>query len=334
LVIPYPLNLFVPELPGGAEGAVYGLIGLAGTILLVWILIRSSRTIVAVGAVWFILGIAAPLAVPFAGLSATPVAERYAYLASGGFLLLVSRGAVLLWRRFEARRTDRIKLQWVLISAGLVVGFLSLLTAARNGVWRDEAVLWEDTIRKSPEAALPQYNLANLYRRRGRPEEAEQRYRTALTLRPDSADVYVGLGGALSEQGRLEEAEEAYRAALKLNPDYVLVHEGLGNVMVKQGRLEEAVREYQTALRINPALIQARNSLGITEADLGRYDAAIREFQTALKHQPNHEEVYYNLGNAYLLNGQREEAVQAFQEALRIKPDFPAARKALEALPR
>jgi tetratricopeptide (TPR) repeat protein len=334
LVIPYPLNLFVPELPGGAEGAAVGLIGLAGTILLVWILIRSSRTIVAVGAVWFLLGIAAPLAVPLAGLSATPVAERYAYLASGGFLLLVSRGAVLLWRWVEARRADRIKVQWVFISAGVVVGLLSLLTVARNEVWRDEAVLWEDTTRKSPEAALPQYNLANVYRRRGRPAEAERRYQTALTLRPDSADVYVGLGGALFEQGRFEEAETAYREALKLSPDYVLAHEGLGNVLVKQRRLEDAVREYQTALRMDPAFIEARNNLGITDADLGRYDDAIREFQTALKLQPNHEGIYYNLGNVYLLEGRTQEAVQAFQQALRIKPDFPAARKAMDALPR
>jgi len=334
LVFPYPLNLFVPALPGGAEGAVYALIGFGGTLLLVWILFRSSRTIAAVGAIWFFLGIAAPLAVPYAGLSATPVAERYAYLASGGLFLLAGRGAVLLWRRFEVRRNGGTRIHWAYIGAALVLALLSLLTMDRNGVWRDELVLWEDTARKSPEAALPQYNLANVYRRRGRPEEAVGRYQRALNLRPGSADVYAGLGGALTELGRLEEAEKAYLAALNLRPDYVLVHEGLGNVMVKQGRLEDAVREYQTALRINPAYVEARNNLGITDAALGRTDDAIREFQTALKFHPDHEEIYYNLGKAHLLKGRTQEAVQAFQQALKIKPDFPAARKALEDITR
>ena len=67
----------------------------------------------------------------------------------------------------------------------------------------------------SPAAA---YNLGNALRELGKPQEAEQWYRTALRLAPRDADTHNNLGNVLREQGRLDEAIASYQAALQLNP--------------------------------------------------------------------------------------------------------------------
>ncbi|MBI3610566.1 MAG: tetratricopeptide repeat protein [Nitrospirae bacterium] len=329
LFIPHPLNLFVPELPTGPAGAIYGLIGLGGTLLLVWILIRRSRTPGAVGVVWFLLGMAAPAVVPYVRVSVTPVAERYAYLASGGFLLLVSLGGHELWRRAQARWDDRIEVRWAFIGAGVVVGLMSLLTVARNGVWRDEVLIWEDTVRKSPQAALPYYNLGNVYKRRGRPEEAARVYRAALTLKPGLASPHFNLGVVYEELGRLDEAIQEYQTGLKIDPNDALAHKKLANVLSRKGRTEDAEKEYQTALKLQPDSAVTHYNLGTGLIQQGRLEEAVREFRAAIRLDPDYQNAHYNLGLAYANQGKRMEAIEEFRTVVRLKPDDAAAHAVL-----
>ncbi|MBI3811463.1 MAG: hypothetical protein HY283_04570, partial [Nitrospirae bacterium] len=181
LLTAYPLNLFVSELP---SGSFYIVAGASGLLVLLWIIVQWSRTLFAIGAVWFLLGIAAPLAVLFLPVSATPVAERYAYLASGGFLFLASLGAWEFGRWIRARTGPGIDLRWGAGSAAVIIGLFSYMTVDRNAVWKYDIALWEDTVQKSPTAAVAYNNLGQAYNDGGRTDLAIAAYRTALKLKP------------------------------------------------------------------------------------------------------------------------------------------------------
>ena len=47
---------------------------------------------------------------------------------------------------------------------------------------------------------------------------AEELFRRAVTLAPDSYEAYNGLGIALGRQGRNDEAEAAFRRAFEIDP--------------------------------------------------------------------------------------------------------------------
>ena len=70
---------------------------------------------------------------------------------------------------------------------------------------------------------LPEANYAAGFAlaRLGRVNEAEARYRRALTVRPDFAAVWVSLGSLLREQGRDVYAEAALKRAVELRPDLI-----------------------------------------------------------------------------------------------------------------
>jgi len=332
LFIPFPLNLFVPELPSGNAGLLYLAAGAMGILALLWMVLRGSRTPSAIGAVWFLLGIAAPLAVLFLPVSATPVAERYAYLASGGFLFPISLGAWASMRWIQARAGIKIDLRWGAAGAAVIIGLFSYMTADRNAVWKDDIALWEDTVQKSPGAAVAYNNLGQAYNDGGRTDLAVAAYRTALKLKPDYAMTYNNMGSLMADQGRIEESFRAYEMALTLNPDYPAAHYNLGRLFDDQGHPEQAALEYQTAIRLVPGFAEAHNNLGSIYAEQGNLDEAVREFRIALGLKPGLIEAYFNLGNLHLRQGRTAEASEAFQRALQLKPDFGPAREALERL--
>src|SRR6185369_6269999 len=69
-----------------------------------------------------------------------------------------------------------------------------------------------------------EYALAAILARQKKYSEAEPRYRAALRLRPDLAEVWYSLGEMQAEQGKEEEAMKCYAAALKAKPDYSAAH--------------------------------------------------------------------------------------------------------------
>jgi tetratricopeptide (TPR) repeat protein len=236
----------------------------------------------------------------------------------------------------------------------------------RNFVWKNEVLLWEDVVRKSPGKARGHNNLGLAYYKQGRVEEAIQQYLTAIKLKPDYLEAHQNLGGTYAKQGRVEEAIQEYLTALRLKPDYPGAHNNLGLAYYNQGRLEEAIKEYAEALRLKPDFAEAHYNLGLVYYDQRRLDEAIKEYTSALKlkpdyleahqnlagvyyHQgrldeaiqelmialrlnPNHADTHYNLGNIYKTRGFMDEAKREFETVLELRPNDPKARQAIESL--
>jgi len=102
----------------------------------------------------------------------------------------------------------------------------------------------------------------------GRLSEAIPHFRTALRVKPDSAEIHNNLGGALSlEPGRLQDAIEEYRTALRLQPDNSEARDNLlaaGQQAFKNGDYATALSEFLAlAMQGNPV---AQNSLGVLYA--------------------------------------------------------------------
>ncbi|MGD0885159.1 MAG: tetratricopeptide repeat protein, partial [Thermodesulfovibrionales bacterium] len=285
-------------------------------------------------------------------------AERYLYLPSFGLVLLI----VLALSRAKTVNPG-LASGLVIISLAVAVVY-SAGTVSRNAVWRDNLTLFTDTVRKSPDAALPHnnlgnayvkqnrldeavdefiialkfkphfadahYNLGTTYVKQNRLDEAVNEFIIALKLEPDDAVAHYNLGTAYANQNRLDEAVNEFITALKLEPDDAVAHYNLGNTYAKQNRPGEAVNEYIIALRLKPDYADARNNLGTAYANQNRLDEAVNEFIIALKLGPDDAVAHYNLGTVYLNQSRLNEAVNEYLTALKLKPDYAEARNNLE----
>ncbi len=243
-------------------------------------------------------------------------ADRYTYLASLGWAILVSAGVLSHWRRRPFLFTG--------LAACVLFG-LGILTWNQVQVWRDSEKLWTHALATYPKSSIAENNLGNVRADQSKLAEAIEHYRQALDINPEHASAHYNLGNVLAQQGKLAEASEHHRQALRLKPDYADAHNNLGNVLAQQGMLAEASEQYQRALQIRPDDADAHNNLGNALAQQGKLSEAVDHYRQALKIKPDFAKAASNLGSALAQQGKLSEAVEHYRRALKIKPDFAEA---------
>lgn len=278
LVLPLELNafhVFEPVDSPVAPSALAGVAALAGLVLGGAVLVRRAPAAF-VALTWCVLPLLPALYIPALGSNA--FAERYLYLPSVGFVLLVGLGLEALERQGRVPRAVLLGG----LGAGVLVG--AIATFERDTVWHDNLSLWLDAQAKSPEAPEIHEGLGlALLERNQLPEAILHLERAGST----SAPARRNLGLAYARAGRLPEAEAMLREAVRLEPDnggawgnLCLVHKNL-----KQ--LPLALEECEHAVQLEPRLPEVRASLGQVQLLTGRLDEAEQTLQTALALKPD-----------------------------------------------
>lgn len=83
-------------------------------------------------------------------------------------------------------------------------------------------------------------------------QEAVQRARKALDIKPDYGLAYMVLGLSLKGLGQRSEALTALRQAVRCNPEHAELHYYLGDLLAEAGQSEEAREQLERALALAP----------------------------------------------------------------------------------
>jgi protein O-mannosyl-transferase len=154
------------------------------------------------------------------------VADRYAYLATLGWELVLGASVTRVWCRTHRTSRGVVARGLVAFSVVAVTACLVVLTSGQIRIWRSSEALW----------------------------------RHAVTISP-SAVAHSQLGVTLGEQGRVKEAIAHFRAALQLNPTYAIARNNLGSALAIEGRLDEAIEQFEEALKGDPSFMEAQVNL-------------------------------------------------------------------------
>ena len=107
------------------------------------------------------------------------------------------------------------------------------------------AVEYRIALRLEPGFLPARFNLANLFNRQRRNEEAEELLREGLEYNQNEAELYYSLGLILAEEELLEESVANLSEAARLNPERARIRYNYGLALQQVGRLADA----ETALR-------------------------------------------------------------------------------------
>ncbi|MDQ8195678.1 tetratricopeptide repeat protein [Coraliomargarita sp. SDUM461004] len=179
------------------------------------------------------------------------------------------------------------------------------------------------------------YNLANVQSDLGEIEAAEENYRKALALDPNSAKTWKNLGSVLFKRKKHEEELHCYEQALKLDGKLVEAYLCKANTLcVVFGKAEEAVRLFRIAYEIEPNLndqwAHTPYWYATALADSGEIKEALVQIDSALNFHPD-SPYMLNLKAALLSNLWDENPSQYLDQALEffrfrvssIHPDYP-----------
>jgi len=152
-----------------------------------------------------------------------------------------------------------------------------------------------------------------------RPLRVEEICRDYLQVSPGCADHLRLLAHALQAQSRLNEAEEKLRFALSLKPNFPQLHEDLGSVLALQGRYDEAISSLEKAVQLDPTQALAHRKLGQALAIVGRGEDADESFEAFFDKRPEDGQVARAAN--LLKEGKIDEAIGAFREVIRQNPN-------------
>ncbi|RKH11130.1 tetratricopeptide repeat protein [Corallococcus sp. CA053C] len=281
---PVPLAVLSPggQVTSAADVRVWlGALMCVGVIALAVWAWRRGHTVAQAAGLWLLVPLAPALALQVRGVDA--YAERYLYLASVGFVLLVALGVRWLCARWPQQARPM-----ALVSGG-VLAVCAVLTLAYVPVWHDDLTFWtyvQETVADQP---IIHSNLGNLHLNAGRLDEAIPHLELAARALPREFRVHNNLAVAYAKTNRLTEARQELERTVRLMPDNPVAWHNLGLVSRKEGRLDDAILRFREALRRAPKRVDSHLELGRTLLQAGRPDEAVGALEEALRLEPGLE---------------------------------------------
>jgi Flp pilus assembly protein TadD len=316
LILPVGLDAHYPYRPLDSPAtplALVALVMLATTAAGTWLLWRRSRTAV-FWVAWIFVGLAPVMT--FGRFGDVILADRFLYLPSVGFCVLVAMAARFAIEPVRARRA------WIAaLAAVALVCPLAVASRERSRVWKDDATLFADMLETSPDSALVRNNYGLALYHGGQVDAAIEEFTTAVALTPGYAMAHNNLGAALERRERLREAMWHYRRAVELAPGSMQPERNLAHLLVRTGSVEEGARRLDRLLERYPSSPDVLYAVADTRYRAGDTSAATRYLLEALAIHELHAESHYLLGKIRYEQGRRVEAARSMTRFLDLWPE-------------
>ena len=371
LLWPFPLNAYHVFTPARSLWSASVVLSLVFVVAALGLILRGiSRWLLPSFATAWVFVTLLPV-LNLRGVGANVFTERYLYIPSLGFCLLVA------W--LAAEGLAHLPVRVARIAA--VVAIVAIVTGgviqvrARASDWESDFSLLSATLPVSPHSAVIHNGLGKVLRdqkndldaaereyhrgydaaaaetppnreemahalvglagvaySRGRPAQSLQLVEQALAVDPSNGDAHVSRGVALLALGRLDEAEKTFHEAHTLYPNDAIVTNGLGLIALSRNQPGEAARYFSEVVSIAPTYPDGYNNLGRAWVEQGHPEQALGFFRHAIELAPDNGMFHANFGVALGRAGMLAESRAEFERALQIDPRLEWARQGLRIL--
>jgi len=266
----------------------------AAALLAVWtfLCLRCWRKspFLAVGWLWF-LGTLVPT-VGLIQVGAASMADRYTYIPSIGFFIVVVWGAAEI---FSTRPRGKIILP---VAGGAALLGCVLTTSLQISLWRDSITLFRHTMEVTTDNYAAENTLGKAYEKAG-----------------DNAHALL-----------------LYRAAVETEPRFPQSQYNLAMCLLTFGQTAEALEHLQAAAALERRDPGIQFTLGLHFAQCASWTNALNCFSNSVLVRPGYAPAQLALGGAYANLGEAAQAAPHFREALRLDASLSEARRNLDRL--
>ncbi len=240
------------------------------------------------------------------------VCERYAYVPYLGVAFAVGS-----W--IQNQFGERMKPSgWAAIMLALGT-ILSILTAERNHVWRNDLTLTTDIIQRNPESPYlaRAFGIRADYAFRKLKDVSRARADFSKAIELDASDPvsYFKRGNLNFETKNYSEALSDFDQTIARDPGNPEVYNIRGNLKFQIQDLTGALQDYSQAIQRNPGNPFYYSNRGATRGSLGDLPKSIDDFTAALNLKPDYVDAFRNRGIAKLKMNDKTGACQDFRAA-------------------
>ncbi len=164
--------------------------------------------------------------------------------------------------------------------------------------------------------------------RRGRYDEAVDRFQVAIEKSPQSRAARLGLSWAYLKQRQFPPSVEQALKVLESDPENARAHALIGAALMRVGVLPEATVAFQRALKSDPN--EPLALAGVAELDMyaGDLRLSVQHAQSAVSRSPREPDFLYLLGQSAARQERFDVAADAYDRYLSVAPDVDSDRRA------
>jgi tetratricopeptide (TPR) repeat protein len=252
LALIYPYPHFWP-----LAGVVF-VAGLLAVLSVIFILQAKRFPYLAVGWFWF-LGTLIP-AIGLVQVGVQSMADRYTYLPSIGFFILV------VWGVNDLLNARPQKIQIAKLAGSVVLVGCLLCTSMQLRYWRSSPELFLHTVEVTTDNYAAEDCLGKALENIGKKDDAGKLYADAVRIEPDYPSAQFDLGMIEVEQGKLVDASNHLAIAVQLSPHNPVMQFDFGTYLMQHGNPAEAANHFKTTLADRPDFPEARQQLDLLSA--------------------------------------------------------------------
>jgi len=224
------------------------------------------------------------------------VADHFQYLASIGFIALVVSVVYAIFKKLELEKGPI-----PVVTTVPIILVLCIITCKQQKIYRNQEMLWGDTLKKNYSAWIAHSNLGEILVSKGEMYE-KSGWDDQATMHFNSAIMHCSF-------------------ALQLKKDLPEAHGNMANALYHKKSFDEAINHYQKLLSFDPDNLLAKTNMAATYQALGNNEDAHRYFNEVLKANSDFINAHYNLAQLLLSEDRGAEAAEHFAEVVRLKPE-------------
>ena len=280
------------------------------------------------GILFFVVSVAPVLQIAAVGNAIT--ADRFAYLPSFAFVLLIAWGMQYLFVRNKNKKLMFFKREVVPIFIIWIL-FLGFTTYNRAKVWENEFTLFSDMIEKNPAVAFYYNNLGLAYFEKKKDyTKAKEYFEKAISLKPDYSMAFNNLGNLYLDTKQNDMAYESYLKAIKSDSLNAVAHNNLGLFLIERNEFEKAGYYLRKAIEIDKYYFDGLNNYASVLIAKKNFNEAKKALNKAISINTKSAISFINLAGLYYESNNNEKAEEYLLIALEKEPENKEAQTFLD----
>ena len=184
---------------------------------------------------------------------------------------------------------------------------------------------FEQALAVDPDSSLVCFYLAEIEYNRGLNDAALAHLERAILLNPQNHEALYLIGFVLGDAGRPEEAREATKRAMSLNPALTHAHANLALTPTREHYVEKAKREStrMVQMEVTQESQLTHYNLGLANRKKGYLSEALGEYRLAVQRGEDRDLAEQAMAEVYLLRRDVHAALQLYDQLLTRQPDSP-----------
>jgi tetratricopeptide (TPR) repeat protein len=180
-------------------------------------------------------------------------------------------------------------------------------------------VEFERIVALQPKSVEDRMVLGQLYTVKHEPKKAEDQFKTAQAIEPDSEEVVLNLARLYAESGDLAHAAKVIEA-VPVNDRSPKMEAALGAAYDQLKQPKDAIAAYQRAAGMDPGDAHTLDALGQALLNDNQLDEALKQFKLLAEADPEDTEALVNMAEIQLRQGKLEDALATIRKARKQDP--------------